>query len=1286
MNNYQMGLDATEAALYSEGSAMRENAEYMKSLEARLERLRATWQQFSLVLGDALLTDLFKGIVATLTAITRGFSEVTESTNGWNILLPALAVGLGIATKAVIALNTSIKGLKLSMGLIGAGIVAIELIASAFIGVSKASAQSTDSLIENAKAAKADADSLESLIEKYNKLKPEAENNTKKQEELAKVMEAIKRIAPQLVTEVDEYGNALSINTKEVDGYISSLRRLSEEQLNLAEVINKTKLQQVRDEIETKKKEVDSLLGDVKEALEKVRDYEDKYGWSSVDDAMQKAKIKLEEIAEEIRIARIKGNQELKEALLEQYKTVMAARDEYAKVKNLVLNSDITIFEELEELGHQEKELEKVEIALENFKNGQDKAKESTDNFAASTSYLNDELGEEEELVTGNKTAIEKLTDKYKESSSIIGELNSLLSDLSEGKSISAEKAAELVMKEHELAKAFEFENGMITVNRDAITELRDKKIKAFADIAEAERKTLTNQQQTLIGKLNNYGIEIQAINSVKDAMLALAGIDKQLEANQKANEMGLDTGVFNQRLRDTRAEVESIHNQLQFIELLKKSISSPDLGTGKGASGSKAKQSAKEIKDYVSDVYQETISSLNLALEKSEHAMSKYIDTSQHFRDELQKQVDLLKQKQDATHDEANRIRELVAETKKQLSTTNDKEKRNELLKLLDDYEQKIINLQSSWLQFQNSIDSKKLSLIESSFSAQSKATEEFRSQLQLSQTRMSSMKDTSAEYANELQIQLMLMERIQESLAREIQLRYAQMQGLSQESQLYQQLQRDAMQLSLAYEQQIASHKQLQQSIRDSIAGVIEQQKNQYIQGIREKNQKLIEELRGLLKEPSLFDFDDFNFDFDQIYQELEELKNKANGITIDIDTSSPTRSIRDLEDELDYLRDIIRDVAYDFEDFQNASTKNRRELEKTIRKESEYIENLRDQIASARSELKQIIALHEQEVRVITEKIKLLQQERQAQIDYYKDQLKVDVTFDQEKFYDELYRLSKGEIDFGTVKIGDSSTDLNDIAKDVLDLNKLIEDLKNGKYADKDSVKDAIEQEIDLINKLRELEKGLTNEIRDREILYEKETSQLEQQVENVNKMYDSQISLLKEKLKLLDEEYQKEDRIQKLRDKDDEIEKTKNDKRFEYITADGKKILTYNKEKVAELEKERDKMLEQFKREDVKKAIQDEIDNLEKAKDKQIKILNNKVAAIKEAYNKERDALNLHLEYSKILQNILQGNLEEHIGNLDDLYCLWQYKNTEFGNLKMHSPGEAPVIKKTLPANL
>src|SRR5690606_5196404 len=54
MNNWQMAVDATSTAYTSQGSAMRENDQYLKSFEARINQLKNSFTDLALAVGDAV--------------------------------------------------------------------------------------------------------------------------------------------------------------------------------------------------------------------------------------------------------------------------------------------------------------------------------------------------------------------------------------------------------------------------------------------------------------------------------------------------------------------------------------------------------------------------------------------------------------------------------------------------------------------------------------------------------------------------------------------------------------------------------------------------------------------------------------------------------------------------------------------------------------------------------------------------------------------------------------------------------------------------------------------------------------------------------------------------------------------------------------------------------------------------------------------------------------------------------------------------------------------------------
>ncbi len=98
MNNWKTSVNATTTALQSSGSAMRENDKFQQSLQARINRLKATWQDFSLTVGDAVLTDSMISGMKILMSLLSGIGTVIGKVG----LLPPILFAIGMAMNGLI--------------------------------------------------------------------------------------------------------------------------------------------------------------------------------------------------------------------------------------------------------------------------------------------------------------------------------------------------------------------------------------------------------------------------------------------------------------------------------------------------------------------------------------------------------------------------------------------------------------------------------------------------------------------------------------------------------------------------------------------------------------------------------------------------------------------------------------------------------------------------------------------------------------------------------------------------------------------------------------------------------------------------------------------------------------------------------------------------------------------------------------------------------------------------------------------------------------------------------
>lgn len=107
MRNYQTAIDATNTALDSAGSAAKENARYMDSMEGKLEALASAWENFSRKIIDS---DWLKKGMDVLTDVLEALStDVGQAIIKYGLLFASVATGLNLIVKA----GTALKGLSL---------------------------------------------------------------------------------------------------------------------------------------------------------------------------------------------------------------------------------------------------------------------------------------------------------------------------------------------------------------------------------------------------------------------------------------------------------------------------------------------------------------------------------------------------------------------------------------------------------------------------------------------------------------------------------------------------------------------------------------------------------------------------------------------------------------------------------------------------------------------------------------------------------------------------------------------------------------------------------------------------------------------------------------------------------------------------------------------------------------------------------------------------------------------------------------------------------------------
>ncbi|MGG3987528.1 phage tail tape measure protein [Bacillus smithii] len=275
-----------------------------------------------------------------------------------------------------------------------------------------------------------------------------------------------------------------------------------------------------------------------------------------------------------------------------------------------------------------------------------------------------------------NMSANEILTQKYNETADSVAVYNGLLEDMANGKRLSAAEAMDLISKESDLASAITVENGVVKINKDAVTKLRDAKIASYQDMLNATQQEAINTANATISNLQNYGLQIQAIENLQDAKRRLAELsDLRDIANSGMGDWGTRDEV-----NKAYDQVKSVVDLYQNVENLKKlaSQSLKQVGTATDKSSRSTKEhtkAAKSDKDAIdeqtnsyreltdiTDKYKVALDNVNNALDQQEKLYNKIPKWHEQYRMALDKEVKLLQQKKALLQEESAELKNQIA------------------------------------------------------------------------------------------------------------------------------------------------------------------------------------------------------------------------------------------------------------------------------------------------------------------------------------------------------------------------------------------------------------------------------------------------------------------------------------------------------------------------------------------------------------------------------------------------------------------------------------------------
>lgn len=260
LQNFETAIEATTTAYNSAGSAAKENAAYMDSLEAHLTTLQSAWEAFS---NSVVKSEFVKLFLSAGTGILKALNTdlgvlATQFGLLWGVLTGGLTIGTKMV-KNVIEGVAAVKKLGISLQSIGLvapiaaaaiatltlAITAIATEIAAYVEYQKQVNEVADDLNQSFKDSeknlKKNQDEIEGtsiLVEKYadrlDELRKKLEDNDEATEltaaeqiELKNIIEILNEKIPGLNLQIDETTDKLNLQTQEIYNQIDAWKKLS---------------------------------------------------------------------------------------------------------------------------------------------------------------------------------------------------------------------------------------------------------------------------------------------------------------------------------------------------------------------------------------------------------------------------------------------------------------------------------------------------------------------------------------------------------------------------------------------------------------------------------------------------------------------------------------------------------------------------------------------------------------------------------------------------------------------------------------------------------------------------------------------------------------------------------------------------------------------------------------------------------------------------------------------------------------------------------------------------
>lgn len=691
MEAYQTKIDAATMARNSENSALEENAKVLDSIGGRLGLLKVASEEFWRSIIDA---NAVKGMVSALTylistfanlstiltlvgmgfaifkgtAILNFFKTFSLSTTLLNSSLVQTQASLaGLSTAQITAMTTTqgltfaFKGLWATMkanpiglvvGIITAGVLAFDI----FNQKQEENARKAEKASQKLKQ---EQDALNGLSDEYKNIVQSGDLTSESKARLKGIQDELIKTYGVEAKKIDlvngKYKDQIALIDKLVadkaqeqltsmgnsgEEALAKSREISTTEVSFGSSRNRAIVESIFNSVigessglDSENKQLYKINGTLKERVAILQEL--KLELDGVGNKDKFTKKLIQEVTDKYNKlnGELKDNQSVLDKYLENKNVVDfydQFKDDLSGIKELIAESeknpdDVGLIAKLKELREEMLATSKEKGRLQDFKTFIDEIFRTSSNDTSKT-FLD---------ISKSMEELNESTESYLQDSK---DLASTIAKMNDGHKLTTEELYKLIKAHPELTSAIVNENGVLTLNKEAIEKVMDANDKAFKSKLESSRIELENEKNALLTKLSIYGQEIKAIKSVAQA--------KELVASQSLADPE-NRALYSER-QSILGDLQAIEDQIKTIGVVNQ-ITPKDLITGANPDLNKKVKNDPQFTNPTQALINQISleSSLTSAKNKSLEAELSQIKSSKDYALQISKTNELLSSQQ---------------------------------------------------------------------------------------------------------------------------------------------------------------------------------------------------------------------------------------------------------------------------------------------------------------------------------------------------------------------------------------------------------------------------------------------------------------------------------------------------------------------------------------------------------------------------------------------------------------------------------------------------------------